>query len=192
METRRHALTGAGGNRTTDAHWVGNGFPVRTIFSYQSQGAGISPFLLLDYAGPAEFSPSKTPRRVGEHPHRGFETVTIVYQGEVEHRDSGGNAGRIGPGDVQWMTAASGIIHEEMHSQDFLAKEMHFGIVDQGAFPRGQLERNSRIDHRVSDLHHLPVQLRLRVFQAHHSTTLLTHARPQSRGPPPGRRQLRQ
>src|SRR5688572_22860578 len=118
-----------GVHRTTDSHWVGNGFPVRTIFSYQSHGAGISPFLLLDYAGPAEFSPSKTPRGVGEHPHRGFETVTIVYQGEVEHRDSGGNAGRIGPGDVQWMTAASGIVHEEMHSRDFLAKGGGFEVV---------------------------------------------------------------
>jgi hypothetical protein len=116
-------------HRTTDSHWVGNGFPVRTIFSYQGLGAGISPFLLLDYAGPAEFAPSKTPRGVGEHPHRGFETVTIVYQGEVEHRDSGGNAGRIGPGDVQWMTAASGIVHEEMHSRDFLAKGGAFEVV---------------------------------------------------------------
>jgi quercetin 2,3-dioxygenase len=116
-------------HRTTDSHWVGNGFPVRTIFSYQTLGAGLSPFLLLDYAGPAEFAPSKTPRGVGEHPHRGFETVTIVYQGEVEHRDSGGNAGRIGPGDVQWMTAASGIVHEEMHSADFLAKGGPFEVV---------------------------------------------------------------
>ena len=116
-------------HQTTDSHWVGNGFPVRTIFSYQSHGTAISPFLLLDYAGPAEFSPSKTPRGVGEHPHRGFETVTIVYSGEVEHRDSTGNAGRIGPGDVQWMTAASGIVHEEMHSGDFLAKGGAFEVV---------------------------------------------------------------
>jgi redox-sensitive bicupin YhaK (pirin superfamily) len=118
-----------GVHRTTESHWVGNGFPVRTIFSYQSHGAGVSPFLLLDYAGPAEFAPSKTPRGVGEHPHRGFETVTIVYHGEVEHRDSGGNAGRIGPGDVQWMTAASGIVHEEMHSRDFLARGGMFEVV---------------------------------------------------------------
>ena len=115
--------------RTADSHWVGNGFPVRTIFSYQNLGSDISPFLLLDYAGPAEFSPSKTPRGVGEHPHRGFETVTLVYEGEVEHRDSGGNAGRIGPGDVQWMTAASGIIHEEMHSKDFQARGGPFEVV---------------------------------------------------------------
>jgi redox-sensitive bicupin YhaK (pirin superfamily) len=91
-----------------EGHWVGDGFPVRSLFSYHSRGAELSPFLLLDHAGPAEFAPAKRPRGVGEHPHRGFETVTIVYQGEVEHRDSAGNGGRIGPGDVQWMTAAAG------------------------------------------------------------------------------------
>src|SRR5436190_6232393 len=102
-------------------HWVGDGFPVRSMFSYDSAPA-LSPFLLLDYAAPAEFPPALAPRGVGEHPHRGFETVTVVYQGEVEHRDSTGNAGRIGPGDVQWMTAASGIVHEEMHGREFTRK----------------------------------------------------------------------
>lgn len=106
-------------HRDADAHWVGNGFPVRTIFSFQTLGQAISPFLMLDYAGPAEFPPSDEPRGVGEHPHRGFETVTIVYQGELEHRDSAGNHGKIGPGDVQWMTAASGVVHEEWHEQSF-------------------------------------------------------------------------
>jgi redox-sensitive bicupin YhaK (pirin superfamily) len=100
-------------------HWVGDGFPVRSLFSYDSHGERLSPFLLLDYAGPAQFTPTTRPRGVGEHPHRGFETVTIVYQGEVEHRDSTGAGGRVGPGDVQWMTAASGILHEEFHSQEF-------------------------------------------------------------------------
>ncbi|HEX6795044.1 MAG TPA: pirin family protein [Casimicrobiaceae bacterium] len=100
-------------------HWVGDGFPVRSLFSYDGLGPQLSPFLLLDYAGPAEFTPAEKPRGVGEHPHRGFETVTIVYQGEVEHRDSAGNGGRIGPGDVQWMTAAAGLMHEEFHSQRF-------------------------------------------------------------------------
>ena len=101
-------------------HWVGDGFPVRTIFSAHAQDpASISPFLLLDYAGPKEFAPSTKPRGVDEHPHRGFETVTIVYQGELEHRDSSGNSGRIGPGDVQWMTAASGVVHEEKHATEF-------------------------------------------------------------------------
>jgi quercetin 2,3-dioxygenase len=100
-------------------HWVGDGFPVRTIFSHHSHGRQISPFLLLDYAGPAEFPPSDKPRGVEVHPHKGFETVTIVYSGEVEHRDSTGGGGMIGPGDVQWMTAASGLVHEEMHGRDF-------------------------------------------------------------------------
>lgn len=100
-------------------HWVGDGFPVRTLFSYDSLGKHTSPFLMLDYAGPNAFTPTEQRRGVGQHPHRGFETVTIVYQGEVEHRDSTGSGGRIGPGDVQWMTAAAGILHEEFHSADF-------------------------------------------------------------------------
>ena len=100
-------------------HWVGDGFPVRSLFSYDAWSQELSPFLLLDYAGPAQFPPAERPRGVGEHPHRGFETVTIVYQGEVAHRDSVGNFGLIGPGDVQWMTAASGILHEEFHSPAF-------------------------------------------------------------------------
>ncbi len=104
---------------TPRQHWVGDGFPVRTLFSYQSHGKYVSPFLMLDYAGPAQFEPTARPRGVGTHPHRGFETVTIVYQGEVEHRDSSGGGGRIGPGDIQWMTAASGILHDEFHSHDF-------------------------------------------------------------------------
>ena len=103
-------------------HWVGDGFPAKTLFSYNGMGAALSPFLLLDHAGPADFAPAAKPRGVGEHPHRGFETVTIVFQGEVEHRDSTGSGGRIGPGDVQWMTAASGIVHQEFHSHDFTRK----------------------------------------------------------------------
>ncbi|NWC97055.1 MULTISPECIES: pirin family protein [unclassified Pseudomonas] len=100
-------------------HWVGDGFPVRTLFSYDTMGKQISPFLLLDHAGPTAFTPTEQRRGVGQHPHRGFETVTIVYKGEVEHRDSTGAGGIIGPGDVQWMTAARGIIHEEFHSEAF-------------------------------------------------------------------------
>jgi redox-sensitive bicupin YhaK (pirin superfamily) len=95
---------------------------VRTIFAAHSNDAElISPFLLLDYAEPHNFPPSTTsrPRGVEQHPHRGFETVTIVFQGALEHRDSAGHSGRIGPGDVQWMTAASGVVHEEMHARDF-------------------------------------------------------------------------
>lgn len=100
-------------------HWVGDGFPVRSILSHAEHGAAISPFLLLDYAAPTEFPPTDQPRGVEQHPHRGFETVTIVYQGALAHRDSAGHSGVIGPGDVQWMTAASGIIHEEFHEPAF-------------------------------------------------------------------------
>ena len=100
-------------------HWVGDGFPVRSLFSYQSHGESLSPFLLLDYAGPHHFPADGAKRGVGEHPHRGFETVTIVYAGEVEHRDSTGKGGVIGPGDVQWMTAGAGILHQEFHSAEF-------------------------------------------------------------------------
>ena len=96
--------------RDSHPHWVGDGFPVRNVFSYSDIAEEISPFLLLDYAGPYQFTPTTERRGVGEHPHRGFETVTIVYDGEVEHRDSGGGGGKIGAGDVQWMTAASGEI----------------------------------------------------------------------------------
>jgi quercetin 2,3-dioxygenase len=98
-------------------HWVGDGFPVRTLFSYNDPG--VDPFLLLDYAEPYKFAPSQGRPGVGEHPHKGFETVTIVFQGELEHRDSSGSQGKIGPGDVQWMTAASGVVHEEFHSERF-------------------------------------------------------------------------
>ncbi len=100
-------------------HWVGDGFPVRSLFSPDSHGDAVSPFLLLDYGGPAEFPPTDKRRGVGAHPHRGFETVTIVYDGAVAHRDSTGAGGEIGPGDVQWMTAAAGIVHEEFHAPAF-------------------------------------------------------------------------
>ena len=106
-------------HRAAPTHWVGNGFPVRTLFSYEELGEELSPFLMLDHAGPMKFPPTEYTRGVGEHPHRGFETVTIVYDGEIEHQDSAGNGGRIGAGDVQWMTAAGGIQHEENHSKDF-------------------------------------------------------------------------
>ncbi|MCC7442552.1 MAG: pirin family protein [Bdellovibrionales bacterium] len=104
---------------TLQPHWVGDGFPVRTIFDYNEQGEALSPFLLMDYAAPTEFPPAERPRGVGEHPHRGIETVTIVYEGEVSHRDSTGAKGTLSTGDVQWMTAAGGIVHEEFHSEAF-------------------------------------------------------------------------
>ena len=114
-------------HRSTDSHWVGNGFPVRTVFSYRD--TKLNPFLLLDYVGPARFEPSTEPRGVDWHPHRGFETVSIAYEGEVEHEDSAGNRGRIGPGDVQWMTAGAGILHKEMHGREFAKRGGNFEMV---------------------------------------------------------------
>lgn len=101
------------------SHWVGDGFLVRPIFGELAFTTVPSPFLMLDWAAPRPFAPSTAPRGVGPHPHRGFETVTLVFDGEVEHRDSAGHAGRIGPGDVQWMTAGAGVLHEEFHGVDF-------------------------------------------------------------------------
>jgi len=117
-------------------HWVGNGFPVRSVFDYNGLGRELSPFLLLDYAAPYQFPPGNEKRGVGGHPHKGFETVTIAYQGEIEHRDSSGGGGKIGAGDVQWMTAGNGIVHEEFHSQDFTRKG--------GTFQMAQLWVNLR------------------------------------------------
>ena len=106
-------------HQSSGTHWVGNGFPVRSVFDYNGLGRELSPFLLLDYAAPYQFPPGNEKRGVGGHPHKGFETVTVAYQGELEHRDSSGGGGRIGAGDVQWMTAGNGLVHEEFHSQNF-------------------------------------------------------------------------
>lgn len=100
-------------------HMVGDGFPVRNMIPGAGVDEQLSPFLLLDYLGPQQFPPTNRRLGVGEHPHRGFETVTIMYHGKVAHRDSTGSGGVIGPGDVQWMTAASGIVHEELHEKEF-------------------------------------------------------------------------
>ncbi len=142
--------------RSDYPHWVGDGFPVRTLFSYNDLAQHISPFLLMDYAGPAEFPPSNSSRRRGveSHPHRGFETVTIVYDGEVEHRDSAGGGGVISNGDVQWMTAASGLVHEEKHGKNFSKKGGRFEMVqlwvnlpkkDKMTSPRYQGIKNANI-----------------------------------------------
>ena len=111
-------------------HWVGDGFPVHGMFGYSGPDVPQrSPFLLLDYAAPTHFDPTTHRRGVGQHPHRGFETVTIVYDGEVEHRDSTGQGGVIGKGDVQWMTAGSGILHEEFHSTEYARRGGPFEMV---------------------------------------------------------------
>lgn len=109
-------------HQSSGMHWVGNGFPVRSVFDYNGLGRELSPFLLLDYAAPHQFPAGNEKRGVGGHPHKGFETVTVAYQGELEHRDSSGGGGKIGAGDVQWMTAGNGVVHEEFHSRDFTRK----------------------------------------------------------------------
>ena len=101
-------------------HRVGDGFYVYGLLRPDNElNKVISPFILLDYAAPMHFEPSQIPKGVGRHPHRGFETVTFAYQGEVEHKDSSGAIGTIKTGDIQWMTAGRGIIHEEFHSRGF-------------------------------------------------------------------------
>ncbi|UAX42105.1 pirin family protein [Pasteurella canis] len=112
-------------------HWVGNGFHVQSMFSYQDKEKNVDPFLLMDYNPPRYFDGGRKSdfRGVGEHPHRGFETVTIAYQGEVQHADSTGGGGIIGTGDVQWMTAGAGIMHEEFHSEKFSREGGMFEMV---------------------------------------------------------------
>lgn len=115
--------------RNQQMHWVGDGFPVKNLFSYDRLGQTISPFLLLDYAAPYHFDPTTAQHGVGSHPHRGFETVTIAYKGEVTHKDSHGGGGTIKTGDVQWMTAGSGLVHEEFHSSEFAEQGGLFEMV---------------------------------------------------------------
>jgi len=105
-------------------HWVGDGFHVFPVFHNLAFTEELSPWLMFDYASPKQFPASQNGKRrgVGQHPHRGFETITLAFQGAVEHGDSVGNRGVIGPGDVQWMSAARGIIHEEFHSTEFAKK----------------------------------------------------------------------
>ncbi|MEL0161039.1 MAG: pirin family protein [Deltaproteobacteria bacterium] len=113
-----------------EKHWVGDGFHVSTIFSMHSEDPeSISPFLMMDHAAPKYFPPTDAKRGVGEHPHRGFETVTFAIKGEVEHRDSGGGGGTITTGGIQWMTAGSGVVHDEFHSREFSKKGGDFEMI---------------------------------------------------------------
>lgn len=111
-------------------HMVGDGFRVHGFFpSNFIDKKRMSPFFLMDYGSKVEFNPTNTPRGVGVHPHRGFETVTIAYRGSVAHHDSAGNSGIIGEGDVQWMTAGSGLLHKEYHEKEFSKKGGEFQMV---------------------------------------------------------------
>src|SRR5579859_5302370 len=108
-----------GVHASTTFHWVGDGFYVCTYFpSGKLPSERVSPFVLMDYGPPKEFPPAARGKRgVGWHPHRGFETVTLAWEGSVAHRDNAGHSGIIGPGDMQWMTAGAGIFHEEYHDE---------------------------------------------------------------------------
>ena len=112
-------------------HMVGDGFRVHNFFpsGYTISNQRMSPFFMMDYNSKIDFSPRETPRGVGVHPHRGFETVTIAYHGKIAHNDSTGNSGVIGEGDVQWMTAASGILHKEYHEEAFSKKGGPFQMI---------------------------------------------------------------
>jgi hypothetical protein len=132
------------------AHWVGNAFNVFPVFADLAFKEELSPLLMFDYAAPKKFGPKAgQPRGVGQHPHRGFETVTIAFQGEVEHHDNKGGSGVIGPGDVQWMTAGRGIVHEEYHSKDFTQEG--------GIFEMCQLWVNLPKKHKMTKPRYQPI-----------------------------------
>lgn len=141
----------------SEPHFVGDGFRVHNFIpSYpRLDMKRMDPFILLDYNSRYHFPPSDTPKGVGVHPHRGFETVTIAYKGRVEHHDSAGGGGIIGEGDVQWMTAARGILHKEYHERDWSEKGGEFQMVqlwvnlpakDKMSPPRYQALTNDRIN----------------------------------------------
>ena len=113
------------------SHFVGDGFRVHNFIPGTAKLSmqRMDPFIMMDYNSVYNFPPSETPKGVGVHPHRGFETVTIAYKGKVAHHDSSGNAGVIGEGEVQWMTAASGVLHKEYHEEEFSKKGGPFQMV---------------------------------------------------------------
>ena len=146
------------------AHMVGDGFKVHNFFpnGYNMSNRRMSPFFMLDYNAKMELPPSKTPRGVGVHPHRGFETVTIAYHGRIAHGDSFGNSGIISEGEVQWMTAAAGILHKEYHEEEFSQKGGLFQMVqlwvnlpakDKMSAPQYQAITRTLINNST---HHLP------------------------------------
>lgn len=135
----------------SDPHFVGDGFRVHNYIpsKHRLDMKRMDPFIMLDYNSQFEFSPSEEPRGVGVHPHRGFETVTIAYKGAVSHHDSNGGSGTIYEGDVQWMTAASGILHKEYHEKEFSRKG--------GIFQMVQLWVNLPKVHKMSDPKYQPI-----------------------------------
>lgn len=133
-------------------HWVGDGFRVNNYIpsTYGLDMERMSPFVLMDYNSKYTFGPSEKPKGVGVHPHRGFETVTIAYKGRIEHHDSSGGGGIIGEGDVQWMTAASGILHKEFHEREWSKKGGEFQMV--------QLWVNLPAKHKMSNPRYQPIE----------------------------------
>lgn len=140
-----------------EPHFVGDGFRVHNFIpsGYGLNMQRMDPFIMLDYNSKFYFPPSEKPRGVGVHPHRGFETVTIAYQGKVAHHDSSGGGGVIGQGDVQWMTAASGVLHKEYHEEEWSKKGGEFQMVqlwvnlpakDKMSSPRYQTLKNKEIN----------------------------------------------
>jgi len=150
-ETEQRGLRGVAAVRGEGHyHWVGDGFRVEGLFSPGDRLASmLDPFLLLDYHAPYDYAPTTTPRGVGVHPHRGFETVTLAFDGSVAHHDSTGAGGVIRPGDVQWMTAASGILHKEYHEADWARAGGPFHMV--------QLWVNLPADHKMDAPHYQPL-----------------------------------
>lgn len=143
------------------AHFVGDGFRVHNFIpsAYHLDMKRMDPFIVLDYNSKYHFAASEIPRGVGVHPHRGFETVTIAYQGKVEHHDSAGGGGVIGQGDVQWMTAASGVLHKEFHETEWAKEGGIFQMVqlwvnlpakDKMSTPKYQAIKNA--DMKIVDL----------------------------------------
>lgn len=138
-------------------HFVGDGFRVHNFIpsGYHLDMKRMDPFLMLDYNSKFHFSGTDTPRGVGVHPHRGFETVTIAYKGRVEHGDSAGGGGIIGEGDVQWMTTASGVLHKEFHETEWAKEGGIFQMVqlwvnlpakDKMSAPKYQAIKNSEME----------------------------------------------
>lgn len=143
-----------------EPHFVGDGFRVHNFIpsGYRLDMQRVNPFILLDYNSPYKFPPSSQPKGVGVHPHRGFETVTIAYKGKVAHHDSSGGGGVIGEGDVQWMTAASGVLHKEYHEEEWSKTGGEFQMVqlwvnlptkDKMSSPKYQAIKNKEIPRKV-------------------------------------------
>ncbi|MBQ0769598.1 MAG: pirin family protein [Bizionia sp.] len=140
-----------------EPHFVGDGFRVHNFIpsGFRLDMERMSPFLMLDYNSTYHFPPSKKPKGVGVHPHKGFETVTIAYKGKVAHHDSSGGGGVIGEGDVQWMTAANGVLHKEYHEEEWSKKGGDFQMVqlwvnlpakDKKSDPKYQAIKNTDIN----------------------------------------------